>query len=429
MMTAEHGLNLLIEQLYQELPESATHKMRLKAWEHLQEMGLPTSKNEAFRYVPLRKFFSQTYVKAFPNAVQDLTSYIYPECRGSLLVFVNGLYAPELSNLEAIPKRVVVTGLEEAATTYGALLNNHWTRTLQEEKDPFALINASLYEKGAFIYLPPKTILENPIQILHVVATEDQPMFLLPRVQFFVGAHSELEIISSQARLSGSQDCINAVIDFTIEENAHVHCTQALTDDPETIWRFEAMRASLKKSSTLNLIALTDGSASVRRDYRMVLAGENGEANLNGISMINGKRESHVHVLMDHQAPHCRSRQLFKNVLNGMSRSSFEGKILVRQAAQKTDAFQLNNNLLISDRAAADSKPNLEIFADDVKASHGATFGQLPEEQLFMLKSRGIGESQAKNLLVRGFCKEIVDLIRLPSLLEQSLQQLYRYGE
>lgn len=430
MMTAEQGLSLLASQLYQELEEGSMRKMRGKAWERFQEIGLPTSKDAAFQYVPLRKFFSQDYVKASPATIlpEDVAAYIYPECRESFLVFVNGVYTPELSNLDALPKRLVVTALDQAAITYGTLLNNHWTRTLQDEKDPFVLLNTCLHENGAFIYLPPKTALTNPIQILQVISAGEQPMFLLPRLQVFVGAQSEVGLVCSQVRLSGKEECINSVIDLVIEESAHVHVTQALTDDSEAIWRFEAVRAHLKKNSTLNLIALTEGSASVRKDYSVVLAGENCEANLNGISMLHGKREVHNHVLIDHQAPNCRSRQLFKNVLNDVSRSSFEGKILVRQAAQKTDAFQLNNNLLISDRAGADSKPNLEIFADDVKASHGATFGQLDPEQLFMLKSRGISDAQAKNLLVRGFCKEIVDLIRLPSLLEQSTHHLQGYG-
>lgn len=135
--------------------------------------------------------------------------------------------------------------------------------------------------------------------------------------------------------------------------------------------------------------------------------------------MLADKREAHTHIFMEHQAPHCRSFQLFKSVLNDFSRSSFEGKIMVRQAAQKTEAFQLNNNLLLSDHAHADSKPNLEIFADDVKASHGATVGQLDIDQLFYMKTRGFSDQAAKNLLIFGFCEQVVEMITLPSLREE----------
>jgi Fe-S cluster assembly protein SufD len=150
---------------------------------------------------------------------------------------------------------------------------------------------------------------------------------------------------------------------------------------------------------------------TTRHDYRVAMSGENSEALLHGLLTLKDRREAHNNILIDHQAPHCRSNQLFKGVLSDVSRSSFEGKILVRQEAQKTEAFQLNNNLLLSERANADSKPNLEIFADDVKASHGATIGQLNAEHLFYLKTRGLRDIEAKKLLVNGFCREILDLI------------------
>ena len=147
--------------------------------------------------------------------------------------------------------------------------------------------------------------------------------------------------------------------------------------------------------------------------------------------MLSGKNESHTHVLVDHQAPNCRSMQLFKGALNDVSRSSFEGKILVRQLAQKTEAFQLNNNLLLSDRANADSKPNLEIFADDVKASHGSTVGQLDAEQIFYMKTRGFSDADAKNLLVYGYCQEVIEMISVDSvrLRLKSIAQNYMSGE
>lgn len=143
--------------------------------------------------------------------------------------------------------------------------------------------------------------------------------------------------------------------------------------------------------------------------------------------MLSDKRESHTHIFMEHQAPNCRSYQLFKSVLNDFSRSSFEGKIMVRQAAQKTEAFQLNNNLILNDHAHADSKPNLEIFADDVKASHGATIGQLDGDQLFYMKTRGFSDATAKNLLIYGFCEQVIEMIPLASLREEISAKVRSY--
>ena len=153
---------------------------------------------------------------------------------------------------------------------------------------------------------------------------------------------------------------------------------------------------------------MTEGAKTVREDYKIALNGENGEADLNGLWVLKEKNECHVNVMIEHVAPHCRSNQLFKGVLDDFARSSFEGKIWVRKEAQKTDAFQLNNNLLLSDHANADSKPNLEIFADDVKASHGSTMGQVDEEQLFYLKTRGFSKEVAEKFLVRAFCQEVL---------------------
>jgi len=418
--------------LSEEMPsEGPLAKMQAKAWEQLVSCGLPTRKTDEFRYVPLRKLYEHGYQQTSATTIdpKQFDDAIYPECKESVLVFVNGHYSPQLSCTTAIPKRVAISSLEEGTKTYGAFLTNHWAKMVKEETDAFAFLNAALHRDGLFIYLPPKTVVENPVQILHLIDAQDDRALLLPRMQCFVGAHSQVEFVASQVVISGSAYCLSTVIDVVIEEESHVRFSQSQCDGPGAIWNFDAIRSILKKNSTFNVVTVTDGSTSIRNDYRSILAGENAEVALNGVWMLSGNKEAHTHVLIDHQAPLCRSRQLFKGALNDFSHSSFEGKILVRQAAQKTDAFQLNNNLLLSERAQADSKPNLEIFADDVKASHGATFGQLDAEQMFMMRSRGIPQSEAKNLLVGGFCKEVIDLVTVSSLWNELNDRLKRYRE
>lgn len=405
-------------------------KIRAKAWEHFLALGLPTRQSEVFNYIKLRNLFAQTFApsQAREITLQQISSSIFPECKQSVLVFVNGHYHPNLSNTTAIPSRVVISTLTAATRTYGAFLNNHWTKSFKEELDPFAMLNIALHRDGIFLYLPPKSVVEVPIQILHVIDTAETAMMLMPRMQIFVGAHSQLTTLSSIALISGSNYCINQITDFTVEENSHVSHTQIACNENPAGWHFDAIRATVKRNSSFKTVNITNGCMAMRNDYRVTLTGENSEASLNGMWMLSDQREAHTHILIEHQAPNCRSNQLFKGALNDHSRSSFEGKILVRQAAQKTDAFQLNNNLLLSDRAQADSKPNLEIYADDVKASHGATVGQLDQEQLFYMKARGFSEETAKNMLVYSFCKEVIDLITLPSLhhlmTEQAKQHL-----
>lgn len=421
----------MMESVYGALPENdPLQKLRSKSWDHFLELGLPNSRtSEVFRYVRMRSLYAKAYTT--PAATQltkeAIASYIYPESAGSHIVFVNGVYSPALSNTEKLSKRIVVSSLADAFRTYGTFLNNQWAKSLKDETDPFMVLNGALHQSAGFVYVPPKTIAEAPLQILNVVDTGSAPTMITPRFHLFVGAQSEIEIMSTQAVLSGEDYFVNFGADFAIEDDAHVRYFQVACDEPADIWHFDSLRGSLKRNSTLKTVCATEGSAGVRYDYRVTLNGENGDALLNGVWMLADRREAHTHVLMDHQAPHCHSLQLFKGALNDLSRSSFEGKILVRQAAQKTDAFQLNNNLLLSDRANADSKPNLEIFADDVKASHGATFGQLDAEQLFVLRSRGIEEEDAKNLLVYGFCKEVINLITIQSLQDEISERAQRY--
>lgn len=404
-------------------------KMRAKAWDQYLSIGLPSAKTEVFRYIPLKLLLDRPYEISVPTSVsmERISKYIYPECRHSVLVFVNGHYQEKLSNTSSIPTRVVISPLAEAMNTYGTFLNNQWNKFLKEETDPFAIINTALHRDGLFLYIPPKTLVAAPIQILHIIDNERESTLMMPRLNVFVGSHSQVTMASSFAVLSASQShyTINSLTDFAIEEGAHVIQMQAANHETPNAWHLDFVRASLKRNSNFKNIHATNGSATVRHDYRVELTGENAEASLNGIWMLHDKREAHTHVLVDHQAPSCRSFQLYKGVVDDMSRSSFEGKIYVRQQAQKTDAFQLNNNLILSDRAQANSKPNLEIFADDVKASHGATVGQLDPEQLFYMKTRGFSEKIAKNLLVHSFCQQVIDLIPLPSL-SQAIQNQFK---
>ncbi|MBA3815073.1 MAG: Fe-S cluster assembly protein SufD [Parachlamydiaceae bacterium] len=424
MMTEERtemqkDFQSLLLALYGQFAEpDALQKIRAKAWDHFLALGLPTKKDEVFRYVRLNYFFADNYEAAVATnvAVEDIEAHVLPECQNSVLVFVNGHFNPLLSRTTDLPKKAVVTLLTEAMCTFGSFLNNQLGKSIKEETDPFAAINTALHCEGLFLYLPPKTIAETPIQVLNVIDPQGASMLIMPRLQIFAGAQSELKLASTQVRLSEGNYVFNMVADVALEEDAHMKYTQVATGIPDKIWHFDALRVTVKRNSTFKSVSVTDGAKTVRHDYRATLIGENADVHLNGICMLGGQNESHTHVLVDHQAPNCHSMQMFKCVLNDSSKSSFEGKILVRQAAQKTEAFQLNNNLLLSDQSHSDSKPNLEIFADDVKASHGATFGQLDKEHIFYMKTRGFSEAQAKSILVYGFCQEVIDLIEVPSL-------------
>ena len=220
--------------------------------------------------------------------------------------------------------------------------------------------------------------------------------------------------------LNKSQYSSNSFIDCALDESAHVNLT-LLSDQDSTGHHFFALRATLKESSVFKSYSVTKGGATSREDYVVRLLGEGADASLYGAWSLRGQRQHHVNVFMEHVSPNCTSMQKFKGTLSEAARSSFEGKIYVHKEAQKTVAYQTNNNLVLGEKASANSKPNLEIFADDVKASHGTTIGQLDEEQLFYFTARGIPKDIARNLLMQGFCQEIVNLIEDPKLREEAL--------
>ncbi len=419
----QDDFHALMEQLYSDVAlKDPLKRMRAKAWERYQELGLPSRRHEQFRYIKLRHLFSQQFTRAHTATIPALDGHLLPEC--SHVVLVNGEFRPELSQL---PEKVVVADLVEASRTYSGFLTNQWNQSLKDEQDAFAALNAALHEGGLFLYVPPKTVLETPIQIVNVVTVQNGKNMILPRLNAYFGSRSEVSLVWSNVCLNGSGYLVNQVCEFTLEEEANVKLVQTSCELSPDVWFLDALRVTLKKNSIFHAVNYTEGSFTVRNDYRVALTGEHGEASLNGVWMLDEKLEAHTHVLIDHQAPSCLSNQLFKGVLTDLSRSSFEGKIFVQREAQKTMAYQLNRNLLLSDRANADSKPNLEIFADDVKASHGATIGQLDEEQMFYLRTRGYNKEEARNILVYAYTKEVLDLIKVPTLHQQLLQRAERF--
>lgn len=424
----ERAFSLALSEAFNSLNSAAPlWLLRQQAWNQFQKQGLPAKGSEAFQYMRLSGLFANSYVingepssGASAAVAALLQAHVLPECRESYLVFVQGRFCPELSRLEGLPSKVIISPLEAVARSFSLSISNQQQQTLLHECDPFYLINGALHSSAAFLYIPPKTILERPIQVIDIVDSTDayaRALVTLPRLQIAFGAYCEATVILNELRLGcGAASCHNIAVEMALEEGVRVNYVQVAQGLGDNIWLFDGLRASLKRHSTLITTAVTEGSSCVRRDYRVTLQGEGGDVQLNGIWMLSGRQEAHNYVIVDHQAPRCTSMQLFKGVLNETSRSSFEGKILVRHVAQKTEAFQLNNNLILSKYAQAYAKPNLEIFTDDVKASHGATTGQIDPQQLFYLKTRGFTDAEAKALLVYGFCEEVMKCIALPSL-------------
>lgn len=381
-----------------------TGALREKAWDHFLELGLPDKTSDAFKYVPLKRLYDlKLSLAPVSITMETIRPYILPEAHDSYIVFSNGKFVPELSKL---PPKVVVLPMQEALKTYGPFLQGRLSKGIKEETDPFAVLNFALQPGGVFCYLPPKLKLEQPIQIIfHSCGAS---VYAPARLNIFCSTESELKTISTVV----GEGVHHISMDAALEERAyysHLQISKAavcLSD----------FKATLKASSTLKHLALNSTGFLTRNRLHVTLGGENADALLQGLWSLSESHQCHTNVHVEHVAPSCHSLQKYKGVLKMQAQSSFEGKIYVHPEAQKTQAYQLNHNLLLSDAAVANAKPNLEIFADDVKASHGATMSQVDDEQLFYLQSRGLSQESARSLLIQGFIQEILDQIPYASV-------------
>ncbi len=376
---------------------------REKARKRFLEIGAPAAKQEAFQYLPF-SLLKLSAPATLPSS-QSIASYRLPEF-AHCIVFIDGYFFSELSSF---PNEIVCLPLENAFQSYGLFLQNRWTKSVKEESDPFAALNAADHGKGAFIYVPPKA--QARLQVLNIFTSD---ALASPRLEISLGKQAEVTLVQTVVS-SHDHSCSNGAIDLTLGEGSSARLLE-LQLLPSTARAFSSLKATLKRDAKLETLTITDGASVVRSRFSVELAEENCSLSLRGLAMLTEARQAHFHALVDHAAPNCTSRQHFKTVLASESNASFEGKIFVRPIAQKTMAYQLNNNLLLSDQARSNSKPNLEIFADDVKASHGSTVTQLSEEELFYFRSRGMNEREARFLLAHGFCKELIDAVDIASL-------------
>ncbi len=413
-------MDFLQECAKRQIGKDSLKALRKSAWEAFLTKGLPDKKNEDFQYFPLRAFYETEFSSPAAFSAEEISSHVLPECAASYLVFVDGKYQPSLSNHTGFSSKPVIQPLDEAMGSYASFIQQRWTRELKEEKDPFYLLNCALHEKGSFLFFPPKYKASTPLQILHFVTGGCS----FPRVEVALGAEAEVQLVTKTVSSNGAW--VNSALSLSLDNASHCLHTSILEEN-ESSFHFSCVRASVKKDASFRAISVLQGSKGTRQDFRVNLIGENADCQLNGISMLSGSKHASINVLVSHLAPRTTSMQLFKGVLEDVSQSSFQGQIFVAREAQKTQAYQLNNNILLGERAIANSKPNLQIFADDVKASHGATVAQLDKNQLFYLKSRGVPLKEAKLLLLLGFCKEVLEKIPQPSLQNRSFGLLNNY--
>jgi Fe-S cluster assembly protein SufD len=390
---------------------------RAAAIDRFAELGFPTLKDEEWRFTnmaPLTRVPFQPAVvfELDRQLTEALARVVCDAGRSSRLVFVNGRYAPELSSRQPLPGGTVVDSLAAVLYAHPELVEPHLARYADCEGHPFVALNTAFLQDGAFVSIPKGQVLAEPIHLVFVSTTQDEPTVSHPRNLILAGINCQACVIESYIGLAQDVYFTNAVTEIVAAENAVLDHYKLQQESPEA-FHVATLQVHLGRSSNFASNSIALGGGLVRNDVNAVLDAEGGECTLNGLYLATDRQLIDNHTRIDHAKPHCASHELYKGILDGKARGVFNGKIYVHQDAQKTDAKQTNKTLLLSEDAVINTKPQLEIYADDVKCTHGATIGQLAEEAIFYLRSRGIGRAEARSLLTYAFANDIISRIKV----------------
>lgn len=392
---------------------------RNKSIKSFVSSGLPGKNNELWKYSPVAKFIDKQVVPAVNDAKDNVTDReiekaIVPGMASNLIVLNRGRMVKHLSHI--VDQGLQVNSLEKVMNDNPEAINHFDSRLVNGDKDPFIYLNKAFTGTGIFIQIPDRTVLKNPIQI---IAMDNQSEHAISNYSIIIdaGKSSSANLVFTMTSNGGKKPngLSNVLAQVNCRENSQIDwcTTQHRLYDQNVILNFEAY---VDATATFNQVTLTNSGRSVRNNTSVFLNGQAAEANIFGLYSTSSDMHVDNRTLIDHRVPHCHSNELFKGILDDESHGIFNGRIMVHKDAQKTLAFQHNANLLLSDAATVHTKPQLEIFADDVKCSHGATAGQLDEEALYYLRTRGLGAEDARKLLLYAFSGEIIEKISMPEL-------------
>ncbi len=393
--------------------------LRRRAIDRFAERGFPTTRDEDWRYTNLTPLAAMAFRPAATSPdgdgvpVEALERLALPGAKWPRLVFLNGGYSPKLSTARPLPGGGRAGSLAEAMITDAEMVERHLGRHAGWDGNVFAALSTAFIQDGAFVCLPAEARAETPIELVFLATTPG--VVAQPRTLIVAGRHSRLTVIERYVGLTDEAYFTNAVTEVVAGPGAAVD-HYVLQEQSSEAFHVATLHATVERDSMFTTCAATFGGRLSRTTLGLEFAGEGARAAINGLYVVGGRQHVDHHVTVDHAVPRCRSQQLFKGVLDGTSRAVFNGRILVRRDAQKTDAIQTNKHLLLSDGVEVDSKPQLEIFADDVRCTHGAAEGQLAPEALFYLRSRGIGEQTARALLTYGFAREVLERVAVEPL-------------
>jgi len=396
--------------------------LREAAFAEFLQKGFPTTRDEDWQFTNIapitrRRFHTPSFERILGD---ELEPFLLP---GEIhrMVFLNGNFSSELSTMEN--SRIQIGPLNEALVDGMPEIESHLSHHAKSESNALVALNTAFFQDGALIVVPERTTISKPLQILHVALHDD--VMISPRNLIVIGDQSEISILESYVSLNGSSYFTNAVTEMFIGQNAICEHSK-IQKESENAFHISSTNVEQKRDGSYSSYNITIGAAIARNEVDVALNGEGSNSVLNGLYLSAGQQHVDNHTAIDHCRPNATSQELYKGILDGKSKAVFNGKIVVRKEAQLTNARQTNKNLLISDGAQVSTKPELQILADDVKCSHGATIGQLDPEAIFYFESRGMNAEIAKSLLTFGFAAEVVETIKSQPVREHLTEWIRR---
>ncbi|MBL85560.1 MAG: Fe-S cluster assembly protein SufD [Winogradskyella sp.] len=397
--------------------DSPVHDIRTEAIKHFENEGFPTKRQEAWKYTSLNSVLKHDY-SVFPKhedalEFKDVKKYFIHDIDSYKIVFIDGKYSSHLSQTTHDGIDVCLMSAALSKPKYRLVIENYFNKIAS--KDGLSSLNTAFSAEGAYIHIPKNKLVEKPIQILHFSTGNEAALMLQPRNLVVVDENSHVQIIERHQSLTDNPVLTNSVTEIFANKRAIVDYYK-IQNDRETASLIDSTFINQKQESIAKVHTFSFGGKIIRNNLNFYQNGERIDSTMKGITIIGNKQHVDHNTLVHHIEPNCESHQDYKGIFGDSATGVFNGKVLVEKEAQKTDAFQANNNILLSDKATINTKPQLEIFADDVKCSHGCTIGQLDESAMFYLRSRGIPEKEARGLLMFAFSNNVLDSVKIPEI-------------
>jgi len=405
-------------------PDAFLSKLRKEGFDNFNGKGIPTHKNEEWKYSALnvgdlfKKEYQVTEVaKSLQVTVADIDEIRLPGFENANeLVFVNGKYIPELSTIRSSEDQLFIMPLEEAENgAYKEIVKEHLGKSALFINDGIHALNTSFIYGGVFIFAVNKQIIENPVYFYHISDARDNHILAQPRSLVYVDERAKLQVVETYKTIGSMDSFTNEVAEIVVEKDA-IFEHYKIQNDKASASQVGTTHVRQTGKSYAHTLVISLNGDTIRNNTNIIMEAEGNEAHMYGLYLLKGNTHVDNHTLVDNKMPNCFSNELYKGVIDGSATGVFSGKIFVRPDAQKTNAYQSNNNILLSDKASVNSKPQLEIYADDVKCSHGCTVGRLDEEALFYLQTRGISKEHAQAMLLQAFAASIIEQIKIEPL-------------